>query len=118
MECVYFIFKAFRVILSYSQNGLITYKIFKAYKKLIKIFFIIFFLYINMTNRYQMHEERLEKEAREKYQNLLEKKKDKRQKNACKRYQNFTAEEKDKRRNKNLSEKKKKNLLTIDKFII
>ena len=71
-----------------------------------------------MTNRYQMHEERLEKEAREKYQNLLEKKKDKRQKNACKRYQNFTEEEKDKRRNKNLSEKKKKNLLTIDKFII
>ena len=53
-----------------------------------------------MTSRYyQIHEERLQKEAREKYQNLLE-------------------EEKDKRRNKNLSEKKKKNLLTIDKFII
>ena len=83
MECVYFIFKAFRVILSYSQNGHITYKIFKAYKKLIKILFIIFFLYTNMTNRYyQMHEERLEKEAREKYQNLLEEEKDKRQKKA------------------------------------
>ena len=46
-----------------------------------------------MTSRYyQIHEERLQKEAREKYQNLLE-------------------EEKDKRRNKNLSEKKKKKLV-------
>ena len=62
-----------------------------------------------MTSRYyQIHEERLQKEAREKYQNLLEEEKDKRQKTAWKRYQNFTEEEKDKRRNKNLSEEKKK----------
>ena len=43
-----------------------------------KIFFIIFFLYIKMTNKYyQKHKERLQKEARKKYQNLFEEEKEK-----------------------------------------
>ena len=41
----------------------------------------MFFLYIKMVNNYyQKHEERLRKEAREKYQNLSEKENGKRQK--------------------------------------
>ena len=43
-----------------------------------KIFFIMFFLYIKMTSKYQKHKERLQKEARERYQNLSEEEKDKR----------------------------------------
>ena len=43
----------------------------------------IFFLYIKTTNKYyQKHKAKLQKEAREKYQNLSEKEKDKRRKKA------------------------------------
>ena len=46
------------------------------------------------SNYYQKYKERLQKEAREKYQYLSEVEKIKRQKKAHRRYQNFTAEEK------------------------
>ena len=45
------------------------------------------------TNYYQKHKERLRKQARERYQNLSEKEKDKKQKKAKKardRYQNLS----------------------------
>ena len=46
-------------------------------KKIKKIFFIIFFLYrIKASKHYQKHKERLQKVARERYQNLSEEKKD------------------------------------------
>ena len=52
--------------------------IFKAYKKLIKYFFITFFLYIKiLTGHYQKNKERLSKKAYERYQNLSEEEKDK-----------------------------------------
>ena len=58
----------------------------------------MFFLYIKMVNNYyQKHEERLRKEAREKYQNLSEKENGKRQKMTRERCQNFTEEEKETR---------------------
>ena len=47
---------------------------------------------------YQKHKERLQKKARERYQDLSEEEKDKRRKKARERYQNFTEEEKDKKR--------------------
>ena len=50
-----------------------------------------------MVNRYyQKHKERLQIKARERYQNLSEKKKNKGRKKAQERYQNLTEEEKDK----------------------
>ena len=73
-----------------------------------KIFLIIFFLYIKMTNNYyQRHKERLRQEAHKRYQNLPEEKKDKRRKKASERYQNFTEEEKEKECNKNFPEEQK-----------
>ena len=45
---------------------------------------------------YQKHKERLQKEARERYQNLSEEVKDKRQKRARERYQHLIEEKKDK----------------------
>ena len=45
---------------------------------------------------YQKHKERLQKEARERYQNLSEEVKDKRQKKARERYQHLIEEKKDK----------------------
>ena len=46
-------------------------------KKIKKIFFIIFLLYgIKASKHYQKHKERLQKVARERYQNLSEEKKD------------------------------------------
>ena len=43
-----------------------------------KIFFINFFLYIKMVNKYyQKHKEKLQKESRERYQNLSEEEKEK-----------------------------------------
>ena len=51
-----------------------------------------------MSNRYyQKHEEKMRKEARERYQNLSEEEKSKRRKKARKRYENFTEEEKEKK---------------------
>ena len=51
-----------------------------------------------MVNKYyQKHKEKLQKEARERCQNLSEEEKDKRRKKARERYQNFTEEEKVKR---------------------
>ena len=48
-----------------------------------------------MVNKhYQKHKERLQKQARERYQILPEEKKDKRQEKAREIYQNFTEEEK------------------------
>ena len=44
-----------------------------------------------------VYKERLRKEARERYQNLSDKKKEKRRKKARERYQNFTEKEKEKR---------------------
>ena len=42
---------------------------------------------------YQKHKERLQKEARERYQNLSEEEKEKRRRKARERYQNLTEEE-------------------------
>ena len=71
-------FQVIHKILTYNLHNL-----FKAYK----IFFIIFFLYIKMTNKYyQKHKEKLLKAAHEKYQYLSEEGKDKRGKNARDRY--------------------------------
>ena len=53
---------------------------------------------MKMSNRYyQKHEEKMRKEARERYQNLSEEEKSKRRKKARKRYENFTEEEKEKK---------------------
>ena len=53
---------------------------------------------MKMSNRYyQKHEEKIRKEARERYQNLSEEEKSKRRKKARKRYDNFTEEEKEKK---------------------
>ena len=46
-----------------------------------------------MTQEYQKHKERLQKEARERYQNLSEEEKEKRRRKARERYQNLTEEE-------------------------
>ena len=47
-------------------------------KKIQKYFFNLFFIYIKMTNNYhQKNKEMLQKEARERYQNLSEEEKDK-----------------------------------------
>ena len=70
-----------------------------------------------MVNKYyQKQREKLQKEARERYQNLSEEKKDKRQKKARERYQNFTEEEKEKRRQyyQNIS----RSYLRIEEIII
>ena len=51
---------------------------FKAYKKLIKYFSWVFFLYIKMVNNYyQKHKEKLSKQARERHQNFSEEEKTK-----------------------------------------
>ena len=42
---------------------------------------------------YQKHKERLQKEARERYQNLSEEEEEKRRRKARERYQNLTEEE-------------------------
>ena len=48
-----------------------------------------------MVNKcYRKHKERLQKEARERYQNLSEEERDRKSKKARERYQNFTQEEK------------------------
>ena len=50
-----------------------------------------------MVNKYyQKHKEKLQKEARERYQNLSEEEKDERQKNVPDRYQNLPEEQKQK----------------------
>ena len=50
-----------------------------------------------MINKYyQKHKERLQREARERYQSLFEEEKDKRRRKAREIYQNFTKEEKKK----------------------
>ena len=57
----------------YLLNSHFKVYFFEAYKK---IFFIIFFLYIKMVNKYyQKDKERLRIEARERYQNLSEEEK-------------------------------------------
>ena len=69
----------------------------------------MFFLYIKMTSKYyQKHKERLQKEARERYQNLYEEEKDKRRKKSRERYQNFTEEEKEKKMCQYYQERKQK----------
>ena len=69
---------------------------FKAYKKTVKIFSHIFFLYIKMLNNYyQKHKEKLRKEACERYKNLSEKEKDKKSQYARERYKNLSEEEKE-----------------------
>ena len=70
-----------------------------------------------VNNYYQKHKERLQKEARERYQNLSEEEKDKRRKKTRERYQNFTDEEKEKK-NINIIWKVKRSYLTIDENII
>ena len=63
------------------------------------------------TNYYQIHKEKLQKEARERYQNLPEEEKNKRLKKAREWYQNLTKEEKEKSCNKDLSEEQKQKLV-------
>ena len=51
-----------------------------------------------MVNKYyQKHEERLQKEVGERYQNLSEEEKDKKRRKFRERYQNFTKDVKEKR---------------------
>ena len=58
-----------------------------------------FFLYIKMVNTYyQKNKEKLQKEARERYQNLSEEEKNKKRKYTRERYQYLTEEEKERRR--------------------
>ena len=54
-----------------------SYNLRKSYNlhKTNKILFIIFFLYVKMPNKYQNCKEKLQKEARERYQNLSEEEK-------------------------------------------
>ena len=49
-----------------------------------------------MVNKYQTHKERLQKVARERYQNLSEEEKHKRRKKVQDRYQNLPEEQKQK----------------------
>ena len=93
--CLVFIFKAFRVILSYS------------YKKL----FIFFYIKVR-NNSDQEHKEKLQKESHERYKNLSEGEKDKRWRKTPYRYQNLSEEEEEEEKpqyhresNKNLPEK-------------
>ena len=61
--------------------------------KLIKRYFynLHIYIYIKLVNKYyQKHKGRLQKEARERYQNLSEEEIDKSRKKARERYQNFT----------------------------
>ena len=61
---------------SYNLHKLNELKLnFKAYEKTNKTFFKFFFLYMKMTNKYyEKHKEKLQKEAREIYQNVSEEK--------------------------------------------
>ena len=53
--------------------------------------YIYIYIYVKLVNKYyQKHKERLQKEARERYQNLSEEEIDKSWKKARERYQNFT----------------------------
>ena len=59
--------------------------------------YIIFFLYIKMTNNYyQKHKEKLHNKAHESYQNLSQEEKEKRRKKFLERYQNLSEKEKNK----------------------
>ena len=49
-----------------------------------------------MTNKYQKHKERLQKEVHKKYQNLSEEENHKRKKKVHERYQNLSGEQKQK----------------------
>ena len=63
-----------------------------------------------MVNKYyEKHKERLQKEARETYQNRSEEEKDKKRKKSRERYQNFT--EGKKRKNPSVLSGSKQNLL-------
>ena len=71
-----------------------------------------------MTNKYyQKHKEKLQKETRERYHNVLEDEKEKMRKKARERYQNFNEEEREKKRQyhreriKNLSKDQKQKLV-------
>ena len=75
---------------------------------------IFFYTYIEMVNKYyQKNKEKLQREARERYQYLCEEEKEKRQKKARDRCKNLSEEEKEKKcqyhrdRTKNLSEEEK-----------
>ena len=73
--------------------------IFKAYKKIDEIFFIIFFpIYITILAKYyQKTKERLSKKARERYQNLSEEEKYKKRQYARKKYRNPSEGEREKK---------------------
>ena len=69
----------------------------KIKKKTDKIFFIKFFLYIKIVNKYyQKNKEKLWKEACQRYQNLSGEEKDKKRKKVWDRYQNLLKEQKQK----------------------
>ena len=78
---------------------------FEAYKNIFYKFFVCMYIkmvynynYIKMVNKYyQKNKEKLQKEARERYQNLSEEEKEKRQKMARDRYQNLSEEEREKK---------------------
>ena len=71
--------------------------IFKAYKKLIKHFLKMFFLYIKILTRYyQKNKDRLQIKACERYQYLPEKGKNKKRQYARDQYYNLSEEEKTK----------------------
>ena len=93
-------------------NSCIIYRTPLIKLKTNKTFFITFFLNIKVTdNYYQKHNEKLQEETHEKYQNLSEEAKNKRWKKVWDRYQNLSEEGKEKKRlhecNKNLSEGQK-----------
>ena len=73
--------------------------LFKKYKKADQNVFLNFFLYIKMTNKYyQKKKEKLQKEARQRQQNLSDEEKNKRCQYARERYRNLSEEEKEKKR--------------------
>ena len=67
---------------------------FESYKN----YFLYFFVHIKAVGTYYpKYKELLQKEARERYQNVSEEEKDKRQEKVQERYQFFIEEEKEKR---------------------
>ena len=77
----------------------------------------MFFLYINMVNKYyQKHKEKLQKEVREIYQNLSDEEKDKRRKKARERYKIFL--KKKKKKGISIIRDESRSYLSIEEIII
>ena len=77
----------------------------------------MFFLYVKVVNKYyQKHKEKLQKEVRERYQNLSDEEKDKRRKKARERYKIFL--KKKKKKGISIIRDESRSYLSIEEIII